>query len=481
MVGVPNIDGSLVVAACGSKQGIGLNGQLPWPHLSADLKHFANLTRGGAVLMGSSTFQSLPSSSRPLPGRLNIVLSSRTRSELGCPDSVLVLPGFEEAEQVLKLGAVSKVFVIGGGSIYTQALHLPHWSRRVYYTEIDQEFDADTFFKTNLEADDSSFKLENVSEERQENGVTFRMKEFVRHRPGPFPELTVLPSPEHEEMQYLKLVRKIITNGVSKGDRTGVGTLSVFGEQMRFNLRNSFPLLTSKRVFWRGVAEELFWFIKGSTDAKLLTAKGIRIWEGNGSRSFLDSRGFIDREEGDLGPVYGFQWRHFGAEYTNKNGDYGGAGKDQLNEVINTIMKNPNDRRMIISAWNPCATDKMALPPCHLLAQFYVANGELSCQMYQRSCDMGLGVPFNIASYSLLTCLIAKVTGLRPGDFVHVLGDTHVYNNHIDALKEQIGRQPRPFPKLTIRDKQNIEEFDFEDLQLEGYNPHKSISMQMAV
>ncbi|XP_017464196.1 PREDICTED: thymidylate synthase [Rhagoletis zephyria] len=251
---------------------------------------------------------------------------------------------------------------------------------------------------------------------------------------------------------------------------------------MRFNLRDDFPLLTTKRVFWRAVAEELLWFVHGQTDAKILKEKNIHIWDGNSTREFLDKCGFHNREEGDLGPVYGFQWRHFGAKYRTCNDNYSGEGVDQLQNVIDTIRNKPNDRRIIMSAWNPLDIPQMALPPCHCLAQFFVANGELSCQLYQRSADMGLGVPFNIASYALLTYMIAHVTGLRPGEFVHTLGDAHVYNNHIEPLKEQIARKPRPFPKLVIkREVKNIEDFTFNDFEVLDYKPYPKISMEMAV
>jgi len=288
---------------------------------------------------------------------------------------------------------------------------------------------------------------------------------------------------EHEEMQYLNLIRKIIESGNQRGDRTGTGTLSLFGAQMRFSLRNgTFPLLTTKKVFYRGIAEELFWFIRGSTSAKELQDKNVRIWDGNSSREFLDSIGLHDREEGDLGPVYGFQWRHFGAEYTDMHADYSGKGVDQLAEVINRIKTKPNDRRIIMCAWNPADLNKMALPPCHCLVQFYVADGELSCQLYQRSADMGLGVPFNIASYALLTVMIAHVTGLTPGDFVHTLGDAHVYSNHVEALKTQLEREPKEFPKIVIkRQVEKIEDFNIDDFEVVGYQSHPKIVMDMAV
>ena len=214
----------------------------------------------------------------------------------------------------------------------------------------------------------------------------------------------------------------------------------------------------------------------------------MKIWEGNGSREYLDSLGLTDRREGDLGPVYGFQWRHFGAEYKDCDSDYSNQGFDQLAEVINTLKTNPYDRRIIMSAWNPPAFKEMALPPCHVFCQFYVSfpkdgsKPRLSCQMYQRSCDMGLGVPFNIASYALLTYMIAMVVDMEPGEFIHVMGDAHVYSNHVDAVKEQIQRTPRTFPKLKIKRKVNdIDDFKFEDFEVVDYDPYGPIKMKMAV
>ncbi|XP_014911733.1 thymidylate synthase isoform X1 [Poecilia latipinna] len=316
-----------------------------------------------------------------------------------------------------------------------------------------------------------------------------------------------------DERGYLSLAEHIMEHGCRKGDRTGTGVLSLFGAQVRYNLRDQFPLLTTKRVFWKGILEELLWFIKvttmgkppldssffyvspgltrllhlfcttqGSTNAKELSEKGVKIWDANGSRDFLDNLGFTEREEGDLGPVYGFQWRHFGAEYKDMHTDYTGQGVDQLQNIIDTIKKNPEDRRIIMCAWNPKDLPIMALPPCHALCQFYVCDGELSCQLYQRSADMGLGVPFNIASYALLTYMIAHITGLKPGDFVHTLGDAHVYLNHIEPLKVQLQREIRPFPTLKIkRQVESINDFQAEDFEICGYNPHPTIKMQMAV
>lgn len=286
----------------------------------------------------------------------------------------------------------------------------------------------------------------------------------------------------HEERQYLDLIDEVMKHGVYKKDRTGTGTFATFGASMRFNLRHSFPLLTTKRVFWRGVVEELLWFIAGSTNSKVLQEKGVHIWDGHGSRTYLDSIGLGHREEGDLGPIYGFQWRHFGAHYKDMHADYRGAGVDQLTDLIHKIKTDPNNRRLVLTAWNPVALKDMVLPPCHMFCQFYVANGELSCQMYQRSCDLGLGVPFNIASYSLLTCMIAQVCGLTPGDFVHVLGDAHVYADHVKPLKEQLKNAPRRFPTLKINPrKTDIDAFTSDDFEIVDYKPHKKIAMHMSI
>lgn len=285
------------------------------------------------------------------------------------------------------------------------------------------------------------------------------------------------------EYEYLGLVEKILTDGSFKPDRTGTGTISLFGAQMRFSLRDStMPLLTTKRVFWRGVVEELLWFVKGSTDSELLREKGVHIWDANGSKEFLEKSGLGHREEGDLGPIYGFQWRHFGAKYLDKHANYDGQGVDQLADLIERIKTNPQDRRLILTAWNPTDIPLMALPPCHCMAQFYVNNGELSCQLYQRSADAGLGVPFNIASYALLTHMIAHITGLKAGDFVHTLGDAHIYKDHVEPLREQLKRTPGEFPKINFRRRvENIDDFNFDDLELVGYQPQGSISMKMSV
>lgn len=262
--------------------------------------------------------------------------------------------------------------------------------------------------------------------------------------------------------QYLDLLKKIMDEGVVKGDRTGVGTKSIFGHQMRFNLSEGFPLLTTKKLHLKSIIYELLWFIKGDTNIKYLNDHGVSIWD-----EWAD-------ENGELGPVYGAQWRRW------KTAD--GREIDQLSELMEQLKNNPNSRRLIISAWNVGEIEKMTLPPCHSLFQFYVAEGRLSCQLYQRSADTFLGVPFNIASYALLTMMIAKVLGLQPGDFVHTLGDTHIYLNHFEQVKEQLGRTPRSLPKMIIEgDQKSIFDFKYEDFKLVDYNPYPSIKAPIAV
>ena len=481
-----------IVVAVDKNGGIGnsVTNSIPW-HVPEDLKLFREITsqvasgsvKRNAVIMGRLTWDAIPARVRPLPNRFNIVLTSDTTLE-NSDDVIFVKGGLGAALSLLAsepkyIESIEKVFCIGGARVCDEALKKPcvNHLRNVWQTDIEIAADCDRFFHLSRAEGVEFVQVpcsphpEGQQVSAAEGNIKYTLKRFTPRN--------------KEEEQYLELIRNIIDHGVVKGDRTGTGTISQFGAQMRFSLRDGrFPLLTTKRVFWRGVCEELIWFLRGETNAKLLSDKGVKIWDGNGSREFLDKRGLTENEEMDLGPVYGFQWRHFGADYEGHSADYNGKGVDQIKNVVEALRNNPDDRRILFSAWNPSAIDKMALPPCHIMAQFYVNSQtkELSCMMYQRSCDMGLGVPFNIASYSILTILLAKAAGLRPGEFIHTLGDAHVYSNHVEPLKEQLLRTPRAFPSIVFKKEHSfLEQYEFGDIEILDYEPMATIKMDMAV
>lgn len=446
-----------IVVAIDSDNGIGYENRLPWPSHLEDIKRFQEITtitedpnKINAVIMGRKTWDSIPEKFRPLKNRHNVIITSKKLKNLDCYDNL------DYSIKVLeKMKNIENIFIIGGQQVYSEALRHPK-VEKIYLTVIKGKYNSDRHFYV-----PSNFTLD-LSSVKNVNNLTFL--EYNR---------------QHEELQYLNLIKKVIDIGSSKKDRTGTGTKSLFGEKMVFDLKYQFPLLTTKRVFWKGVVLELLWFLQGKTDSKILSKNGVKIWDKNGTLEFMKTLG-ITRNEGDLGPVYGFQWRHFGAEYIDCYTDYTGKGIDQVKYILDELKNNPDSRRLIINSWNCSDLSKMALPPCHTMCQFYVSNGELSCQLYQRSADLGLGVPFNIASYALLTYIFAKQLDLIPGQFIHILGDTHVYNNHIEPLKEQLLRSPRNFPTLTF-DKRYLEDYSFEDFIITGYNPDKPIKMDMAV
>ena len=482
---------SIIVAVC-PEGGIGKENNLPW-RLPTDMRRFREATTTtsrkenppktmqNALIMGRKTWESIPPDRRPLIGRINVVVSTTMAHPPST--SYYVVHSLQAAIELCVTSQlrdfIDTVFVIGGASLYNAVLDpqgpFLEYVNTVYLTRVHEDLPCDVVVPQLAEkvwdtmCSENHLYLVQTPTTATDGNITMRFEQWVRGNP--------------EEEQYLSLIRQVIHRGVFKSDRTGIGTYALFGDQIRFDLSNGrLPLLTTKRVFWRGIVEELMWFIRGDTNAQHLREKNIHIWDRNGSRDYLDSVGLKHREEMDLGPVYGFQWRHFGATYETCHTDYKGQGVDQLHNVIESLRKSPDDRRMIVTAWNPAALSEMALPPCHLLFQFYVAKGKLSCQLYQRSCDIGLGVPFNIASYSLLTMLVAKAASLRCGDFVYTLGDFHVYRNHVEVLKEQIKRSPRMFPYLHfIRHHEYLEQYSFEDFCLLDYNPHEQLKMKMAV
>jgi thymidylate synthase len=278
--------------------------------------------------------------------------------------------------------------------------------------------------------------------------------------------------------QYLDLLKHVLEHGKDRQDRTGTGTRGVFGHQMRFDLRQGFPLVTTKKLHTKSIVQELLWFLAGRTDNQWLIERGVTIWN---EWATAEQCARFGRKEGDLGPVYGHQWRNFGGTKL-PDGGYARDGKDQIVWLLDEIRRNPQSRRLIVSGWNPNEADQVALPPCHTLFQFYVQDGELSCQLYQRSADIFLGVPFNIASYSLLTAMIAQVSGLRLGDFVHTLGDAHLYANHLEQARLQLTREPRALPRLKLNPEvKDLFAFRFEDIAVEGYDPHPGIKAAVAV
>ena len=291
----------------------------------------------------------------------------------------------------------------------------------------------------------------------------------------------------YEEQKYLDLIDKIIKNGDIRQTRNSI-TKSIFGERLEFDISNSIPFITTKKLAWKTVIKELLWFLSGSTDNSKLTEQNVTIWNGNATREFMDNNGFTTREINDLGPIYGHQWRHFNAEYIDNHTDYTNKGIDQINNVLYLLKNDPMSRRILFSAWNPSQIKQMNLPPCHIMAQFYVSinketnEQELSCQMYQRSSDVGLGLPFNIASYAVLTYIFAKLTNMKPNKIIIVIGDAHIYQDHELKLVEQLNRKPYKFPQLIInpeKDYKSINDFTIDDFILENYTYYDIIKMPM--
>nr|Q23695.1 RecName: Full=Bifunctional dihydrofolate reductase-thymidylate synthase; Short=DHFR-TS; Includes: RecName: Full=Dihydrofolate reductase; Includes: RecName: Full=Thymidylate synthase [Crithidia fasciculata]AAA30318.1 dihydrofolate reductase-thymidylate synthetase [Crithidia fasciculata] len=494
----PSLRAFSIVVAADQQHGIGDGETIPWtvPETLAFFKDQTTLLRNkkpptekkrNAVVMGRKTWE-VPLKFRPLKGRLNVVLSCRRpvddllaqlpeEKRAAAAADVVINGGLKEALHLLArppyCSSIETAYCIGGARVYTEAMQSPcvEKLKEVYLTRVHTAPTCNRFYEfVRRRRARAAVDLESTSGVKVSDAAAHLSYEIMKYVPH-----------NAEERQYLELIDRIMKTGLVKEDRTGVGTISLFGAQM-FSLRdNQLPLLTTKRVFWRGVCEELIWFLRGETNAHVLADKDIHIWDGNGSREFLDSRGLTENKEMDLGPVYGFQWRHFGADYKGFDANYD-EGVDQIKTIVETLKT--NDRRLLVTAWNPCALHKMAVRPCHLLGQFYVntQTKELSCMLYQRCCDMGLGVPFNIASYALLTILIAKATGLRPGELVHTLGTAHVYSNHVEALKEQLQRVPVAFPVLVFKkEREFLEDYESTDMEVVDYVPYPPIKMEMAV
>ena len=485
------INVKMISAYCNGR-GIGKDGSIPWL-LKDDLRRFKNLTIGlnkdkmNVVIMGRKTYESLPLNVRPLSSRINIVLTSKdeefnnTNMSTAKYNNLVYIKNYKNLYNWVKLNQpyINDLFVIGGSKVYHDFLYdkecLDYFQTdRIYITRLNEKYESDCKFPHIP----SHYSINNYSDNLIEKNT--KLNNTIKYY---YLEYEYDSTKVHDELNYLNTLRNVISNAKERHDRTGEGTISHFGCHARYDLTKSFPLLTTKRVYWKGIVEELLWFLKGDTNAQNLIDKNVHIWDKNTTREFLDSVGLNHLKERDGGPIYGFNFRHFGANYIDCDTNYEGQGVDQVKEVIRLIKEEPHSRRIIINLWNPSDLKKVCLPACHTLYQFYVDGDNLSCSLYQRSGDLGLGVPFNIASASLMTHIFAKLTGKKAYELVHTIGDAHIYKNHIDAIEEQLTRNPVPFPILDIknRDQKEVEDFEYNDFRLVGYEPLPTIKMDMAV
>ena len=506
---------TVVCAHSYPEYGIGNAGRIPW-HLKADLIRFRQITtltnsadEINTVVMGRATFESLPVKVRPLPNRLNIIITNNAfllenldngPNTYYCTWDNLVTTlctkRTEFSTGPIKLS--NNVFIAGGADIYKLALTSPTITihkaiiTEVYLNEKKNLTGFDKYFPeynvTNWIAGSASnpvcLRLSNVSNFHVENGIIYRYLEFYDNVP---------PGLEwcgEEQKQYLEIMRSIIDKGIENVDRTQVGTISVFGTRQQYDLSDTFPLCTTKRMFFRAIFEELALYLSGKTDNKILQDKGIHIWDGNTSREFLDKRGLTDYPEGDMGETYGFNFRHYGAEYTNCKAELpldGTVGYDQIQNIIHLLRIDPSSRRMIINLWNPATQHKASLPACLMMYQFYVNSQlkTLSCQIYLRSSDYFLANNWNVCTGALLVHMLCMLDGinLTPGELIIITGDTHIYKTHIKQANTNLARVPFPFPHLSIAGgkRTNILDIKFEDLKLTGYKCHPAISADMAV
>jgi dihydrofolate reductase/thymidylate synthase len=462
-----------IIVAVDENAGIGISsnndlpGSIPWNNRT-DKAWFAKITKGtknNAVIMGRKTYESIPIKFRPLPERQNVIISSQNVDNISVKD-------FSEA--LLKCKTCDTIFVIGGQQIYELALY-------------SYGYLCDTVIISQIEGDyncDIKFPLDFVIKKSNDPTVqTFQMPNPT----GNDKDLvikTYTPSIGHQETQYLDLLQKILENGKERPDRTDTGVISLFGQHMTFNLTNELPLITTKKMWQKGIIEELLFFISGNTNTKLLESKGVNIWKGNTSKDFMEKKD-LKWEEGDMGPSYPFQWRHAGETYQGCNKEY--KGIDQLQTTIDNIKKYPFSRRHVISSWDVANIDKMVLPPCHCLFQFYVDTDDennpkyLDCSVYQRSGDMFLGIPFNIASYSILTVIFAHLTSLTPRNLIYNIGDAHIYKNHVELVKEQIARTPYPFPQLELGDINSLNNITSNYIKFTNYKSWPPLKGDMAI
>ena len=465
-----------IIVARDLNRGIGMNKDLPWK-IREDMNHFKNLTtktknknKQNCVIMGRKTYESIPKKYFPLKNRINIILSKTIKNI----EKAIVLNSVDNVLDYVNKNKkhIEASYIIGGQNIYIEFLNRKVVSE-IFETEIESEYKCDRFLPTF----EKNYNLINiisgtVKDLNNNKNVVIKFNHYICEN--------------KEEKNYLELMNRILKEGLDKGDRTGTGTLSLFGQMLKYDIRDGkLPLLTTKLVPFRLIVEELLWFLKGSTDARELQEKRVRIWDGNTTREFLDNRGLNHMPVGDIGAGYSHQLRYFNAEYKTCEEDYEGKGVDQLKYVIDLLKNNPTSRRILFSYWNPSQLKDTALPPCHLLYQFYVnpKENEISCCLYQRSSDYFLANNYNAVSAIVLTTILGKISGYKPAEFTHFIADTHIYKNHIEQCNEQLKRIPSMQPRFrlnkeikTIKDIENIK---YKDFKLINYYPQKAIKGKM--
>ena len=509
-----------LIVSIDTNKGIGNNNQRLYD-IEEDNQYFRDITLGNykktctmnIVIMGRNTWKSIPQSLFPLKERINIIISRTLKNDDIIKDykNTFVFSSLYNFMEIIykhnnlncfKLSEdvifFNDIFIIGGSELYKTAID--NFSiNKLYITEIkDKENDdlkTDFCFLPEINLNNYNLISENklitnnysCQYYKTPKLITCIFKIFQKNTNLDTMNLNMYDyfknniSKNNQEYQYLDIMKDIIDNGDKRQTRNAI-TYSKFGVRMEFDLKdNTIPILTTKKVACKTVIKELLWFIRGSTDNEELQKNNVHIWDGNSSREFLDKNGFLDREENELGPIYGFQWRHSGANYKDRHTNYHNKGVDQLQNCIDLLKNDPNSRRMIVCSWNPKDLSQMALPPCHILFQWYVSEDQhLSLQLYQRSGDCFLGIPFNIMSYSILIYMVAHITGLKPGKFIHIIGDSHVYDCHVESIKEQTKRIPFKFPTFKINRKvSSIDDFVLDDFEIENYNCHETIKAKM--
>ena len=488
-----------IVVAVDSNNGIGKGEDIPW-HSAEDMKFFKELTTGlgkfayktstssvitNTVIMGRVTYESLPENFQPLPGRMNVVIS--TTMDQSVNPFMTVFPSVNDA--LITIGSRvkdgEKIFIIGGQSIYNEILtKYLYLVDNIYITKFKTNYDCDHFFDYDY-----------VLSLKDQGYITLQEK---MSETSSYSRFNYKVNVTHDEYQYLDLVRKVLTEGEIRKDRTSVGTKADFSERMEFDISETIPILTTKLVKFDLIIKELLFFISGKTDTQILEDQGCNIWKGNTSEKFIrDANGGEGLRykagpkkgelyvKGDMGPMYGFLWRHWGAEYKGCFEDYSGQGIDQLANLIENIKKDPTSRRHILSAWDVSCLDEGVLNPCHFMCQFYISEDKyIDCMINLRSSDMFLGLPFNIASYAILTYMIGHLTSYQPNRLIVITGDTHIYLNHLEQVKRQLMRTPYPFPSLEFRNRNNIhtiDDFKLENFMVKGYISHPEINAKMAI